>query len=51
MDRLSRDLAKIDIDGQMEDFKADVYALGMTFLSAFYLCEPIDRKKCAPFSR
>jgi hypothetical protein len=31
--------------------KSDVYSLGMTLLSAFYLCEPIDRKKSAPFSR
>jgi hypothetical protein len=31
--------------------KCDVYSLGMTLLSAFYLCEPIDRKKCAPYNR
>lgn len=31
--------------------KSDIYSLGMTLLSAFYLCEPIDRKKCAPHNR
>lgn len=32
-------------------YKSDVYSLGMTLLSAFYLCEPLDRKKSAPFNR
>jgi len=32
-------------------YKSDVYSLGMSLLSAFYLCEPIDRKKSAPLSR
>ena len=31
--------------------KADVYSLGMSFLSAFYLLLLTDRKKCAPFNR
>lgn len=31
--------------------KGDVYSLGMTLLTAFYLCEPIDRKKCAHYNR
>ena len=32
-------------------YKSDVYSLGMSLLSAFYLCEPIDRKKAAPLNR
>jgi hypothetical protein len=35
----------------MDLSKSDVYSLGMTLLSAFYLCEPVDRKKCAPYNR
>jgi serine/threonine protein kinase len=32
-------------------FQNDVYALGMTLLSAFYLLEPLNRQKCAPHNR
>lgn len=31
--------------------KSDVYSLGMTLLTAFYLVLLIDRKKAAPFNR
>ena len=31
--------------------KSDVYSLGMTLLSAFYLMLMIDRKKSAPYNR
>lgn len=31
--------------------KADIYSLGMTLLCAFYLCEPVDRKKATHRTR
>lgn len=31
--------------------QADIYSLGMTLLSAFYLCEPIDRKAVQDYNR
>lgn len=40
--------------GQSEDFdplKSDVYSLGMSMLSAFYLVKPISRKGTAPYNR
>jgi hypothetical protein len=37
--------------GSVDAAKGDVYSLGMTLLTAFYLCEPIDRKKCAHYNR
>jgi len=36
---------------QTDAMKNDVYDLGMTLLSAFYLHEPISRQKCAPYNR
>ena len=43
-------LPEVD-DDLTEGQKSDVYALGMTFLSAFYLCEPVSREKTAPYNR
>lgn len=31
--------------------KADIYSLGMTLLCAFFLCEPVDRKKATHHTR
>jgi serine/threonine protein kinase len=44
---------KVRLEGeeQKDYFKTDVYNLGLTFLNALFLCQPIDRKNSAPFLR
>lgn len=43
--------ALLERETQKDYLKEDIYNLGLTLLSAFFLCQPIHRKKVAPFLR